>query len=47
MYGKLTEIKLEMHWIEARRGYAENERCTVVISPETMKTYYKSIYIGE
>ena len=37
----------ELPWIEARRGYAENERCTVVISPETMKTYYKSIYIGE
>ena len=37
----------ELPWIEARRGYAENERCTVVISPETMKNYYKSIYIGE
>lgn len=37
----------EMPWIEARKGYTENERCTVVISPETMKRYYKSIYIGE
>ena len=37
----------ELPWIEARRGYGENERCTVVISPETMKTYYKSIYVGE
>jgi len=37
----------ELPWIEARRGYAEDERCTVVISPETMKTYYKSIYVGE
>lgn len=37
----------ELPWIEARRGYAENERCTVVISPEAMKMYYKSIYVGE
>ncbi len=37
----------ELPWIEARRGYAENERCTVAISPETMKKYYKSIYTGE
>lgn len=37
----------ELPWIEARRGYAENERCTVVISSETMKKYYKSIYVGE
>lgn len=37
----------ELPWIEARRGYAENEMCTVVISPETMRTYYKSIYVGE
>lgn len=37
----------ELPWIEARRGYAENERCTVAISSETMKKYYKSIYTGE
>ncbi len=37
----------ELPWIDARRGYAENERCTVVISPEVMKSYYKSIYIGD
>lgn len=37
----------ELPWIEARRGYAENERCTVAISPEAMKKYYKSIYMGE
>lgn len=37
----------ELPWIEARRGYADNERCTVVILPETMKTYYKSIYAGD
>lgn len=36
----------EAPWIEARKGYSENERCTVVISPESMKRYYKSIYLG-
>ena len=30
----------EAPWIEARKGYSENERCTVVISPESMKRYY-------
>lgn len=37
----------EVPWIEARRGYAENEKCTVVISPESMKDYYRSIYCGD
>ena len=37
----------ELPWIEARRGYDEDERCTVVISPESMKQYYRSIYVGE
>ena len=37
----------ELPWIEARRGYTENERCSVVISPDMMKKYYKSIYTGE
>lgn len=37
----------EIPWIEARKGYSENERCTVVISPESMSKYYKSIYAGE
>ena len=36
----------EAPWIEARKGYSENERCIVVISPESMKRYYKSIYLG-
>lgn len=36
----------ELPWIEARCGYADNERCNVVISPETMKKFYQSIYIG-
>lgn len=36
----------EMPWIEARKGYAEGERCNIVISPENMKDYYRSIYIG-
>lgn len=37
----------ELPWIEARRGYEPDERCTVVISPVTMASYYKSIYAGD
>ena len=37
----------ELPWIEARRGYKPNERCSVVISPITMASYYKSIYCGD
>lgn len=37
----------ELPWIEARRGYEPDERCTVVISPATMAAYYKSIYVGD
>lgn len=37
----------ELPWIEARRGYAEGERCSVVISPSSMREFYKSIYIGK
>lgn len=37
----------ELPWTEARRGYNPEERCTVVISPDTMKSYYKSIYCGD
>lgn len=36
----------EFPWQEARKGYAPDERCTVVISPESMISYYKSIYAG-
>lgn len=52
-YGELTGNALEalshreLPWIEARKGYAPDERCSVVISPETMATYYKSIYCGD
>lgn len=37
----------ELPWIEARKGYEPEERCTVVISPNTMASYYKSIYCGD
>lgn len=37
----------ELPWIEARRGYDSDERCVVVISPNTMASYYKSIYCGD
>lgn len=36
----------EPPWIEARVGYAPNERCNVPISVESMKRYYSSIYLG-
>ncbi|MBU0695987.1 MAG: DUF4065 domain-containing protein [Bacteroidetes bacterium] len=45
-YAKYTAIQLEIMthdedpWIEARKGYSENERCEVVISNETMKSFY-------
>lgn len=29
-------------WILARKGYADNERCTNTISEESMRTYFKS-----
>ena len=36
----------ELPWQEARKGYAADESCSVVISPEIMKRYYRSIYSG-
>ena len=52
-YGDLTGNALEAlahretPWIEARHGYADDERCNVVISPETMKNYYRAVYSGQ
>lgn len=49
-YGEYTGNALEAlshretPWLQARAGYAPNERCSIVISPDTMKTYYLSIY---
>jgi len=37
----------ELPWIEARRGYEPYERCSVVISPSNMASYYRSIYSGD
>lgn len=37
----------ELPWLEARKGYNPEERCSVVISPQTMASYYKSIYCGD
>lgn len=51
-YGDLTGNALEalthreFPWISARKGYLPDERCSVVISPESMVSFYKSIYIG-
>lgn len=36
----------ELPWQEARKGYRPEEKCTVPISPDTMRSYYKSIYSG-
>lgn len=32
----------ELPWIEARRGYSEADKCTVLISKETTRIFYKS-----
>ena len=37
----------ELPWLEARRGYAPGEKCNVVISPETMASFYRSICCGD
>lgn len=34
----------ERPWKDARQGYAPNEKCSIPISPEAMKSYYLSIY---
>jgi uncharacterized phage-associated protein len=36
----------EKPWVDARVGYAPDERCSVRISLNSMKVYYSSIYIG-
>lgn len=52
-YGDLSGNELEAlthsetPWIEARRGYDDDESCNVQIKSDTMKNYYKSIYIGD
>ena len=52
-YGGMTGNALEalshreLPWIEARRGYGPEEKCSVVISPTTMASFYKSIYCGD
>lgn len=45
-YAKFSATQLEIMthqeepWIEARKGYAPNQRCEVVIKNETMRKYY-------
>jgi len=34
----------EIPWIEARQGFKDTERCAVIITPEAMRRYYRSIY---
>ena len=51
-YSKLTSSQLEnlthseLPWQEARQGYSAADRCEVVISKETMQTFYKSQIYG-
>lgn len=33
----------ETPWIEARKGYAPEEKCTKLISNDTMKNYYREL----
>ena len=37
----------ELPWLEARNGYKPGERCSVIISPSSMASFYKSIYSGD
>ena len=37
----------ELPWLEARKGYSPSEKCTVVISPSDMKSFYSSIANGD
>lgn len=52
-YGRNTANELEAlthteaPWINARRGLGESESSNNKISPEDMKNYYSSIYIGD
>lgn len=52
-YGDLSGNELEalthdeMPWKIARGSCSSTEKCTNVISPESMATFYKSIYIGD
>lgn len=47
-YGKFTATQLELMthderpWIEARKGYNSNQRCSVEIDNEVMKKYYSA-----
>lgn len=49
-YGEQTANALEalthteQPWKEAREGLLPNERSHIAIDPETMKSYYRSIY---
>lgn len=48
-YGKLTALQLEnlthseSPWIEARIGYSAEDRCTKIISKDSMRRFYKAL----
>lgn len=52
-YGEFSGNELEAFtheeqpWLDARKGYSDDESSDVVISKETMKDYYLSIYDGD
>lgn len=39
-------VHTELPWQEARQGYNPEEKCSIAISSDTMRTFYKSIYAG-
>ncbi len=46
--GQLEDLThREQPWIEARMGYGAGDRCEVIISKETMKSFYKDQVYGE
>lgn len=47
--GKFLEEKthLEDPWIIARKGYAPGERCTEIITKDSMKVYFKKVVYGD
>jgi len=46
-----TELETATHseqpWIEARRGYSPGDKCSVLISKETTRNFYKKELAGE
>lgn len=52
-YGEFSANQLEwkthqeLPWLEARKGLGDWDKSNNIISNETMKQYYKSVYVGD